>query len=169
VRIGVVSDTHLPRFGRQIPPALERGLREAAVDLILHLGDMTSLDVAGWFEAIAPFDGVAGNNDEAAVSARFGRRKVLVIDGVRVGLVHGDEGRARSTLLRSLDAFATDTPDVVLFGHSHIPYLAQHGATLVLNPGSPTDRRRQPTYTWATLEIEAGRAAAAIHAYDDRG
>jgi putative phosphoesterase len=165
----VVSDTHLPRFGQHLPPALERGLREAGVELILHLGDMTSVDVPGWFEAIAPFDGVAGNNDGEAIRHRFGRRKLLVLDGVRVGLAHGDEGRERSTLERALGCLAAETPDVVLFGHSHVPYLAQHGPTLVLNPGSPTDKRRQPRYTWATLDLRDGRATAAIHAYEHRG
>jgi putative phosphoesterase len=169
LRIGVVSDTHLPRFGKRLPAALERDLRDAAVELILHLGDLTGPEVAAWFEAIAPFDAVAGNNDGPDVRRRFGRRKLLDLHGVRVGMVHGDDGAGRGTLLRALGAFAEHEPDVILFGHSHIPYLARHGATLILNPGSPTDRRRQPRATWATLDIDAGHATAALHALDDRG
>ena len=62
-RVGVVSDTHFPRFGRALPRALERGLRRAGVTRILHLGDLTDLLAVPLFEAIAPFDAVAGNND----------------------------------------------------------------------------------------------------------
>ena len=63
MRIGLVSDTHLPRFGRVLPRALRLGLRAERVDLILHLGDHTAPWVADLFEPIAPFDAVAGNND----------------------------------------------------------------------------------------------------------
>jgi predicted phosphodiesterase len=83
--IGVVSDTHLPRFGQAMPPALERGLRAAAVDLILHLGDLTGPEVPAWFEAIAPFEAVAGNNDGETLRARYGRRRLLTLDGGRHG------------------------------------------------------------------------------------
>ena len=75
--VGVVSDTHFPRFGRALPRALERGLRRAGVTRILHLGDMTDLLAVPLFEAIAPFDAVAGNNDGAAIRERFGRRKIV--------------------------------------------------------------------------------------------
>lgn len=169
MRVGVVSDTHLPRFGRSVPPALANGLREAGVELILHLGDITGTEVPAWFEAIARFDAVAGNNDGRELRARYGRRRLLQLAGTTIGMVHGDEGPGRTTLDRALGAFAADDSDVILFGHSHVPYLAHHGRTLVLNPGSPTDKRRQSRYTWATLVIEDGHAAAAIHAFDERG
>ncbi|HEY9724275.1 MAG TPA: metallophosphoesterase family protein, partial [Oscillatoriaceae cyanobacterium] len=87
MRIGLVSDRHMPRFGRQLPEPLVRGLRDAGVSLILHLGDLTAPEVVDWFEAIAPFDMVAGNNDPPELWARYGRKKVLTRDGVRLGLV----------------------------------------------------------------------------------
>ena len=126
-RIGVVSDTHFPRFGRALPRALERGLRRAGVERILHLGDMTDLLVVPLFEAIAPFDAVAGNNDGAEIRARFGRRKIVAVEGVRIGLVHGD-GKGGTTKSRALAAFAEDEVDVVLFGHSHRPVAGRVGA-----------------------------------------
>ncbi len=103
--IGVVSDTHFPRFGRALPRALERGLRRAGVTRILHLGDMTDLLAVPLFEAIAPFDAVAGNNDGAAIRERFGRRKIVRVEDVRIGMIHGD-GRRGTTKSRALDAFA---------------------------------------------------------------
>lgn len=171
-RIGVVSDTHLPRFGRALPLALVEGLRVARVDRILHLGDHTSIEVAALFEAIAPFDAVAGNNDGPELVARFGRRKILELDGVRFGLTHGDIGPvSHTTTQRAAATFRADEVDVVLFGHSHAPLVERlaDGRWLV-NPGSPTDKRRQPRYTWGLVETRAGRLVAPpeIRAFDDR-
>ncbi|HYZ15879.1 MAG TPA: YfcE family phosphodiesterase, partial [Candidatus Acidoferrum sp.] len=125
-RIGVVSDTHLPRFGRALPRALERGLRAAKVERILHLGDMTELLAVPLFEAIAPFDAVAGNNDGEAIRERFGRRKIVRVEDVRIGMVHGD-GKRGTTLGRALEAFADEPVDVILFGHSHRPHVGREG------------------------------------------
>ena len=71
MKVGVVGDTHLPRFGRQLPSALSRGLREERVELIVHVGDFTGPDVPALFEALAPLEAVAGNNDPAALATRL--------------------------------------------------------------------------------------------------
>jgi uncharacterized protein len=166
-RIGVVSDTHFPRFGRALPRALERGLRRAAVDRILHCGDLTDLLAVALFEAIAPFDAVAGNNDGPAICERFGRRKVLTIEGVRVGMVHGD-GKRGATRDRALAAFEAGEVDVILFGHSHRPYVGRSDHMLVANPGSPTDKRLNPFYSYALLTIDGGEARIALKFYATR-
>jgi uncharacterized protein len=169
VRAGVVSDTHLPRFGRRLPGQLVRGLEAAHVELILHLGDFTGAEVPALFEVLAPFDAVAGNNDGPELVERFGRRKVLDVGGVRIGLTHGDLGLGRTTPERAPRTFAPDEVDVVLFGHSHIPLVQRLlDGRLLVNPGSPTDKRRQPRYSWALLTIEGGRVAAELHFFDDR-
>ena len=85
--IGLVSDTHFPRFGRALPRALEDGLRAAKVSRILHMGDFTDALAIGLFEAIAPLDAVAGNNDPEEIWKRYGRQKIVTVDGVRIGLV----------------------------------------------------------------------------------
>jgi hypothetical protein len=167
VNIGVVSDTHMPRMARALPFALRDGLRAHGVELILHLGDFTAPGVAELFREIAPFDAVAGNNDDAALRGRFGRRKVLDLEGVRIGMTHGD-GTHGTTLERAIDAFAGEPVDVILFGHSHAPYCARHGATWIVNPGSPTDKRRNPRYSWALLELDAGRVTPTLHYYADK-
>ncbi len=167
--IGVVSDTHLPRFGRQLPAALVDGLRAASVDAILHLGDHTSPEVAGLFEAIAPFEAVAGNNDGPAVAAHWGRRRIVVAGPARIGMVHGDEGRARSTPDRAIEAFRGEPVDAILFGHSHIPLCERRDGVLLLNPGSPTDKRRNPRYSWALVEVDAaGTLTAELRFFDRR-
>lgn len=165
--IGIVSDTHLPRFGRALPRALERGLRHAGVERILHLGDMTDLLAVPLFEAIAPFDAVAGNNDGAAIRERFGRRKIVCIEDVRIGMVHGD-GPGGTTMSRALDAFGEDEADVVLFGHSHRPLVAREGRVLVANPGSPTDKRMNPLYSYAILTIDGRDARVDLKFYASR-
>jgi putative phosphoesterase len=167
--IGVVSDTHFPRFGRALPRALERGLRRAGVSRILHLGDMTDLLAVPLFEAIAPFDAVAGNNDGAAIRERFGRRKIVRVEDVRIGMIHGD-GRRGTTKSRALDAFAEpgSEADVVLFGHSHRPLVAREGRVLIANPGSPTDKRLNPLYSYALLTIDGASARVDLKFYASR-
>lgn len=171
MRVGVVSDTHLPRHGRSLPPPLVRGLSEPPVDLILHLGDFTEPEVADWFASLAPFDAVAGNNDGQELRERFGRRKILELGGARIGLIHGD-GTTGTTRGRAIAAFASvpdDGPlDAILYGHSHIPFLELKGSTWIVNPGSPSDRRRQPTFSFAILEIEDGRITPRLHFYPDK-
>lgn len=166
-RVGVVSDTHLPRFGRALPRALERGLRRAGVSRILHLGDLTDLMAVPLFEAIAPFDAVAGNNDGEAVRERFGRRKILRIEDVRVGMVHGD-GKRGTTTSRALDAFDAGEVDVVLFGHSHRPAVGRERGVLLANPGSPTDKRLNPLYSWALLTVDGRDARVNLRFFASR-
>ena len=167
MKVGVVGDTHLPRFGRQLPSALSRGLREERVELIVHVGDFTGPDVPALFEALAPLEAVAGNNDPAALATRFGRRKILDVAGARIGVVHGD-GTSGTTLGRSRAAFADDTVDVICFGHSHQPLCERRESVWLVNPGSPTDKRRQPRYSYAVLDIAKGRVDARLVFFDDR-
>ena len=170
MRIAAVSDTHLPKFGRVLPRALVEGLRVARVDLIVHLGDFTEPFVPGLFEALAPFDAVAGNNDGPELVARFGRRKVLEVDGVRVGLTHGDLGIAHWTSAeRARTAFAAEDVAAVLFGHSHAPLVERvPDGPLLVNPGSPADKRAQPRYSWALVEVDGGVVQAELRFFDDR-
>jgi putative phosphoesterase len=166
--IGLVSDTHFPRFGRALPRALEDGLRAAKVSRILHMGDLTDALAIPLFEAIAPLEAVAGNNDPEEIWTRYGRRKVLTIDGVRIGLVHGDAGRGRNAHENAIAAFADEPPDVILYGHSHRPLVEQRGGQLVANPGSPTDRRMMPTFSYGILTIADGVPAIALAYYASR-
>ena len=166
--LGIVSDTHLPRFGSALPRALEAGLREAGVERILHCGDMTDLLAVELFERIAPVDAIAGNNDGREIRERYGRKKILSIDDVRVGLIHGDAG-PHAAPRNAFEAFANESVDVICFGHSHRPLHERRGEVLLLNPGSPTDKRMNPRYSYATLRLDSGRIVEArLHYYFDR-
>jgi putative phosphoesterase len=155
VRVAVVSDTHLPRFSARLDEALRRVAAERP-DLILHCGDLTTLEAIDAFARIAPVDAVAGNNDGPEIVRRFGRRKVVDVAGVRIGMIHGDGSRG-STLSRARAAFASEPVDAIVFGHSHVPYLATHDGVWVVNPGSPTDKRRQARFSYALIEGETSR------------
>ena len=171
--IGVVGDTHLPRFGRRLPAALLDGLRTAGVELILHAGDLTVPDVVEELAGIARVVAVAGNNDPSDLVERLGTSRIVEVEGVRIGLTHGHAGSGPRTPERAMSMFAGDPVDVVVFGHSHIPRWERRGNVWLLNPGSPTDRRRMPAYSYAILEVAppspddvegVGAAAAAQNA-----
>jgi putative phosphoesterase len=171
MRIALVSDTHLPRFGRALPKALLDGFAEARIDRILHAGDWTDPFAADLLEAIAPLDGVAGNNDGPALHERFGTRRTVELDGSRIGLTHGHLGLGATTRERTRRAFEGDEElDAIVFGHSHVPLVERlPTGTWLVNPGSPTDRRRQPTFSWGLMTIESGHiASVAIVRYEDR-
>ncbi len=171
MRVGVVSDTHMPRFGRRLPLALKRGLLDSGVELILHLGDFTAPEVPALFEEIAPIEGVAGNNDPPALIDRFGLRKIVQLDGARVGMLHGHPiGRREPahTRDRALAAFGRERLDAILFGHSHLPLCEREDGRWLVNPGSPTDRRRSPSYSYAILEVRDGTIAVEMRSYADR-
>jgi putative phosphoesterase len=166
--IGLVSDTHLPRFGRALPRALEDGLRCAGVSRILHMGDLTDAIAIPLFEAIAPLDAVAGNNDPENVWKRYGRRKIVAIEGVRIGMVHGDEGRGRNAHQNASAAFDAAAVDIILYGHSHRPTIERRAGLTIANPGSPTDKRMMPAFSYAILTIENGLSRIDLRYFDTR-
>jgi putative phosphoesterase len=153
VRLAIISDTHLPRGRRRLPDACVERLR--AADAILHAGDLSTVAVLDELAALGPpVLGVHGNVDEPQVRERLPERRVVDADGTRIGLVH-DAGPARGRLARMRAAF----PDcgAVVFGHSHIPLHEDDGAGFqIFNPGSPTDRRRQPRHTMGAAEAGGG-------------
>jgi len=165
-----VSDTHLPRFGRVLPRALLDGFDAAGIDRIVHAGDWTDPLAVTLLESVAPVDGVAGNNDGPALHERFGTRRILELEGARIGLTHGHLGPGSTTPERARRAFEGEALDAFVFGHSHIPLVERlPGGAWLVNPGSPTDKRRQSDYTWGLMTIQAGavRGVALVH-FPDR-
>lgn len=156
----------MPRHARILPAALREGLE--GVDLIVHCGDMVASMAIPLFEAIAPLQAVAGNNDPPELHARFGKRKILEFGAVRIGVVHGHDGIGRSTLARAQNAFKNERVDAILFGHSHIPYCERHDGVLLFNPGSPTDRRRQREYSYGRIRITGTELDAQLFYYADK-
>ncbi|NLZ93913.1 MAG: metallophosphoesterase family protein [Firmicutes bacterium] len=162
MRIGVLSDTHIPTRARHLPPALFTIF--AGVDLLLHAGDLVEEHVLTELSTIAPVEAVAGNMDPPLLKQKLGRKKVLELAGFKIGLVHGDYGNERSkTPQRALEAFDKEQVDCVVFGHSHQPYLQTHNNVLLFNPGSPTDRRREPRHSCGLLTLDKTITAEIIY------
>ena len=157
MRVIVLSDTHAPRRWRSCPPRVAAQLRGA--DVILHAGDVCTAAVLAELAQYAPVTAVLGNNDGRDV-ADWGAAETaaLTLDGLRVAMLH-DSGPAAGRLARMRRRFPE--ADLVVFGHSHIPLDESGYGLRIFNPGSPTDRRRQPHGTIGVLRIEGGTIAAA--------
>ena len=153
MKIVALSDTHAPRRWRSCPPRVAAHLRGA--DLILHAGDVCTAGVLDELSAFAPVRAVLGNNDGPDVAAWGAPESVqLDLDGVQVAMIH-DSGQAAGRIARMRRRFPG--AGLVVFGHSHIPLDQSGGGLRIFNPGSPTDRRRQPHGTIGLLTISAGR------------
>jgi putative phosphoesterase len=150
--IAIISDTHLPRGSRRLPDACVEHLRRA--DLILHAGDLVMPEVLEEISALGPpVRAVAGNVDVAALREVLPERLTVDVGQVRLGMVH-DAGPAAGRLAR-LARWFPDC-DAVVFGHSHIPLHETDalGDFQIFNPGSPTDRRRQPVHTMGIARVD---------------
>jgi putative phosphoesterase len=153
MRLAIVSDTHLPRGERSLPERCVAELR--AADLILHAGDLVTAAVLDELEAIGPpVAAVLGNVDEPGLAARLPQERLVDAAGVTIAMVH-DAGPATGRLTRMRRRFPA--ADAVVFGHSHIPLHAEQDGFQIFNPGSPTDRRRQPRHTMGLGRVSDGR------------
>jgi putative phosphoesterase len=152
-RLLLIADTHVPKRARQLPDQVWRAVE--AVDVVLHAGDWVELSLLDELEQRASrLLGVWGNNDGPELRARLPEVAHETIDGIRFAMVH-ETGPAVGREARCQAAYPD--ADVLVFGHSHIPWdtVTPRGLRL-LNPGSPTDRRRQPACTYLTAVADAG-------------
>jgi putative phosphoesterase len=122
-------------------------------ELILHAGDFTAASVLEELRRIAPVEAVAGNMDDAEVLAMLPERRVVEVDGARVGMVHVP-GPAVGRGERLAAAFPGC--DAVVYGHTHVAEVARVGDMWILNPGSPTERRGAPVHSMLVLEVDSG-------------
>ncbi|MGC5033750.1 metallophosphoesterase family protein [Micromonospora sp. DT229] len=157
MRLVIMADTHVPKRARDLPPGLWAAVD--AADLVIHAGDWVSVELLDEVQRrSARLIGVYGNNDGPQLRARLPEIARVEVAGMRIAVVHetgpatGREGRCAA---RFPDC------DLLVFGHSHIPWDSEApGGLRLLNPGSPTDRRRQPYATYLTAELADGRLDA---------
>jgi putative phosphoesterase len=153
VRVAVIADTHMPRGARRLPDACVERLR--AADLILHTGDVVAAAVLSELEALGPpVRAVHGNMDDAELRVRLPETLVVDVAGLRIGMTHDPGPRAgrEERLARRFPGC-----QAVVYGHTHEPQVARAGEAWILNPGSPTERRRSPAHTMLVLELSGGR------------
>ncbi|MFG2550946.1 metallophosphoesterase family protein [Streptomyces sp. NPDC048581] len=166
MRLLLMSDTHLPKRAKELPAALLAELPRA--DVVFHAGDWVDVATLDLLESrCARLVGVYGNNDGPELRARLPEVAYVDLGGLRFGVVHETgpaQGREARCAARYPDL------DVLVFGHSHIPWdtTAPSGLRL-LNPGSPTDRRRQPHCTYMTATVgEGGLMGVELHRLPQR-
>jgi putative phosphoesterase len=131
----------MPRGSRRLPAECVRRLEEA--DLILHAGDFVSAEVYSRLRDLGPLEAVHGNMDDARLKRALPARRIVEVGQVRIGLVHEP---ARST--------GFDDCDAVVHGHTHMPMVRREGNQWLLNPGSPTERRRSPVHSMLVLTVK---------------
>jgi putative phosphoesterase len=153
LRLVLVADTHVPKRARALPEQVWAAVDDA--DVVFHAGDWVSQDLLDEFEQrSARLIGVYGNNDGDELRRRLPETVSVTLDGVRFSLIH-ETGQAKGREQRC-EALFPDA-DVLVFGHSHIPWdTVAPGGLRLLNPGSPTDRRRQPACTYMTAVVGNG-------------
>lgn len=160
MRLLIISDTHLPRRARDLPAQVWEEVERA--DAVIHAGDWCDLaSLTSLQRRARRVIGVYGNNDGPELRERLPEVAREELGGVRFAVVH-ETGQAKGRERRCAKLFPD--VDVLVFGHSHIPWdtHAETGLRLV-NPGSPTDRRRQPHHTYMTAEVDGGGSDVRLH------
>jgi putative phosphoesterase len=149
----IISDTHVPARAKNLPSEVWDEVDRA--DVVIHAGDWVVPALLDELEDRATrLIGVFGNNDGAELRRRLPDVARATLDGLRVAVVHETGGKAGRELRADRDY---QDVDLLIFGHSHIPWdTVSLGGLRLLNPGSPTDRRRQPACTYLTASARAG-------------
>ena len=152
MRVAVIADTHLPRGARRLPDRCVAELERA--DLILHAGDFFAASVLDELTRLRPVVAVAGNMDDSVLRAALPERRIVDVEDVHIGLVH-DAGRSSGREERLRASFPGC--DAVVYGHTHVAQVERRHGTWILNPGSPTERRRAPSRSMLVLLVGGAR------------
>ena len=150
MRVAVVSDTHMPRGSRALPEACVERLR--AADLILHAGDLTGLPFLEELRRLGPpVEAVQGNMDDPSLRELLPAERVVSVGGARIGMLHVP-GPAAGREARLVGRFPGC--GAVVYGHTHLPHVELVDGVWILNPGSPTERRKARARTMLELDVE---------------
>ncbi|ANS80590.1 Phosphoesterase [Serinicoccus hydrothermalis] len=152
LRLLILADTHVPKRAKDLPAQVWEHV--AVADVVIHAGDWVTPDLLDELEQrAARLVAVWGNNDGEELRRRLPEVARVELGGMRWGVVHETGAKARRE--ERMRAAYPDL-DVLVFGHSHIPWDTEHEGLRLLNPGSPTDRRRQPYCTYLACTVAAG-------------
>jgi putative phosphoesterase len=147
----------MPRGARSLPDACVRWIEQA--DLVLHAGDFVADEVLEQLRGYGPLEAVHGNMDDEDLRRALPRERVVEVGEARIGLVH--DGGPRKGRPARLAARFPDC-DAVVYGHTHWPEASRHRRMLILNPGSPTERRRAPRHTMGLVRVGADLASCEL-------
>ena len=149
MKIGVISDTHIPKAALDLPSAVYKEF--VNVDLILHAGDFVEISVLNKLKKLAPIKAVCGNMDTEEIRNILPKKDVIKVKGFKIGIVHGSG--PPNGLIKSVKNEFANGINVIIFGHSHTPCNERIGKTLFFNPGSPTDSVFAPYKSYGIIEI----------------
>jgi putative phosphoesterase len=160
MKIGVISDTHLSPGNCKLPEKLISGLK--GCDLIIHAGDLVDISVLDMLKKISKVEAVYGNMDERNVTSQLEDKKILNIQEKKICVMHG-YGHPDKLVDILKNEFFSEKPDIIIFGHSHVPKNEYIDGTLFFNPGSATDTVFAPYRSYGIIEIDKGEIKAEIH------
>ncbi len=159
MRVLVLADTHVNDVSA-LPERLCEELKN--VDLIIHAGDYTGRGLLEQLRAYGDFKGVHGNMDPTAIKQELPDKTIIEVEGLRIGITHPSEGGSPVGLLRRVrEKFGDDTPDMIIYGHSHEPQNLEHDEIRYINPGSATGVFPARYCSFGIIEIDKGRLKAA--------
>jgi uncharacterized protein len=151
MKIGVLSDTHMPEKAQQLPAKLCAELKTC--DMVIHVGDMVTMEVAQALQKICPnFKAVCGNMDPGQIRNKFPEKAIIEAGKFRLGVKHGFGPPDKLRQIMK-EAFKADKVDMIIFGHSHSPLCEKDGEIIFFNPGSPTDDIFAPYKSFGIIEI----------------
>lgn len=150
MRIGVISDTHIPRVAKDMPKVIYEEFED--VDLILHAGDFVEADFLKKLRDFKRTIAVYGNLDSRELTNLLKAKEIIEVEKIRIGLIHG-WGTPEGLAERVNTEFEEEKIDCIVFGHSHRPFNETKNGILFFNPGSPTDKIFAPYNSYGLLEI----------------
>jgi putative phosphoesterase len=163
--VGVLGDTHSsPRRTERVLGHVMAFFRRAGVDLILHAGDVGDPALLDDLAAVASVVAVRGNADPLQLIESLPDRVRIDIGGKALLLMHGHHGK---TALTAAKAAAGADLDLIVFGHSHKPWLSKEGETILFNPGSPTERRWNPHFGIGLIRVRDDEIEPELILFDD--
>jgi len=151
MRIGILSDTHIPFAATDIPRAIYEDFKD--VELILHAGDLVEESILQRLKKLYKTVAVCGNMDSPALKKSLPQKEIIKVGKVAIGLIHG-EGAPNGLRDFASSAFKGEHLNAVVFGHSHFPFSEVHNGVLYFNPGSPTDRIFAPYNSYGIFELD---------------
>ena len=158
MRIGVISDTHIPVFSQNLPKKVFEYFNDC--DLIVHAGDILELSVIEELSSIAETKAVCGNMDGYEVRQKLPEQIVFTAAGKKIGLVHGKGSASR--IVDTVKEMFKKKVDIIIFGHSHIPCSETINGILFFNPGSASSGVSSGSGTFGIIEIIDGQVSTEI-------
>lgn len=160
MKVGIIADTHIRKKLGVINKVLDNYLND--VDVIIHVGDFSSMDVLKILKNKKRFFGVYGNNDGKSIKSTLNRKEIIHLQGYNIGLIHGDGDKKINIEDRVYNEFKNDNVDIIIFGHSHQPLIKTRRSILMINPGSLTRKYKEKWYSYVILDIDKGSIKSEI-------